>query len=208
MPDAPDLDSAYALQTPEDNRALYARWARTYDTDFAAGMDYRLPQIVALTLVDLAPEGPILDVGAGTGLVAQALAPHLPLEIDALDISAQMLDVAMGKGLYAGAIEADLTGPLDIADGIYGAVVSSGTFTHGHVGPDALDALLRIARPGAQFVLAVNAAHYEARGFAAKFAALASGIAHLQMRETAIYGPDTDAPHARDTAQIVTFQKR
>lgn len=201
-----DLDKAYALKTPEDNRDLYARWAQTYDSDFAAGMDYRLPQLVAMVLAEQAPEGPVLDVGAGTGLLAQAFALHAAVEMHALDISPQMLAVAMGKGLYVRAIEADLTQPLALPEGIYGAVASSGTFTHGHVGPDALDGLVRVARRGAVFVLAVNAAHFGARGFAAKFGAL--DIEDFSLREVPIYGPGAEAAHARDTAQIAVFRKR
>ncbi|MGJ8555851.1 MAG: methyltransferase, partial [Sulfitobacter geojensis] len=66
----PDLDAAYALETPADNQRLYADWAESYDHGFAKDMDYRLPQIVADLLVDLFDgQGVVLDVGAGTGLV-------------------------------------------------------------------------------------------------------------------------------------------
>ncbi len=203
-----DLKKAYRLETPEDSRALYADWAPTYDDDFAAGMDYRLPQMVAMVLAEHGPDGPVLDVGAGTGLLAQAFPLRAALEMHALDISPEMLAVAMGKGLYARAIEADLTKPLMLAGDTYGAVASSGTFTHGHVGPDAIDGLLHVARPGALFVLAINAAHFKARGFEAKFNELAPRIADLSLREVRIYGPAADAAHAEDTARIAVFIKR
>ncbi len=207
--DEPDLDAAYALETPEDNRKLYAEWAGSYDTGFASDMDYRLPQMVALVLAEVMDgTGPVLDVGAGTGLVAQ----HFPLRgvvtMDALDISPDMLAVAAQKGLYRDYIEADLTAALDLADETYGAVVSSGTFTHGHVGPDALDALLRVAKPGAVFVLSINAEHFEARGFAAKFAALEPHIRDVEHRIVDIYGPGADAAHAGDQAHIAVFWRR
>ncbi|MEW9920071.1 class I SAM-dependent methyltransferase [Marimonas sp. MJW-29] len=210
MPDEkPSLDAAYALETPEDNRRLYADWAETYDDSFAQQMDYRLPRMVALILAEVFQgPGPVLDVGAGTGLVAQNMLMRGMLEIDALDISADMLAVAASKGLYRKTIEADLTGPLDLMDGVYGAVVSAGTFTHGHVGPDALDELLRVARKGAVFVLSINAEHFEARGFAEKFAALAGRIDGLEHREVDIYGAAADAAHAGDKAQITVFTKR
>lgn len=208
MPDKPNLDSAYALETPDDNRALYADWAQTYDIDFAESMDYRLPQIVAEILAQFRPEGPVLDVGAGTGLVGQHLARESSAEIHALDISPQMLAVAMGKGVYARAIEADLTQELVLPEEMYGAVVSSGTFTHGHVGPDAIDKLLGVAEVGAPFVLAVNAEHFAARGFTAKFAQLTHCIKGFELREVAIYGDGADAAHVNDTAKIAVFQKR
>ncbi|MDG1168519.1 MAG: class I SAM-dependent methyltransferase [Sulfitobacter sp.] len=205
----PDLNAAYALETPEDNRRLYAQWATTYDQTFAERMEYRLPRIVALVLAEVfVGPGPVLDVGAGTGLVAQNMLMRSMFEIDALDISADMLAVAMAKGLYARAIEADLSGPLDLPDETYGAVVSAGTFTHGHVGPDALDELLRVARKGAVFVLSINAAHFEARGFAAKFAALEPVIDRVEHRVVNIYGPGAEAAHQDDQAHIAVFWKR
>ena len=42
MSDEPDLDSAYALETPEDNLALYKTWAESYDADFVDGAEYRI----------------------------------------------------------------------------------------------------------------------------------------------------------------------
>ena len=49
------LDAAYAVQTPDDNRRLYARWASTYETDFvaanaaaSAAPSWKLPWIESL----------------------------------------------------------------------------------------------------------------------------------------------------------------
>lgn len=210
MPDKePDLNAAYALETPEDNRRLYADWAQTYDDGFARDMDYQLPRLVALVLAEVYHgQGPVLDVGAGTGLVAENMLMRGALDVDALDISADMLAVAASKGIYRQTIEADLTKAIGLADAIYDAVVSSGTFTHGHVGPDALDELLRVARSGATFVLSINAEHFEARGFVAKFEALADQIDGLEHRVINIYGPNADDSHKDDLAHIAVFQKR
>ncbi|MEP5728588.1 MAG: class I SAM-dependent methyltransferase [Sulfitobacter sp.] len=205
----PDLDAAYALQTPQDNRRLYADWAQSYDEGFAAEMDYRLPQLVAMVLADtFQGAGPVLDVGAGTGLVAAQFPSKDGVVFDALDISPDMLQVAAAKGLYRHCIEGDLTGTLGIKSDSYAAVVSSGTFTHGHVGPDALDELLRVAKTGAVFVLSINAEHFEARGFAAKFAALDGVIDGLEHHLVDIYGAGVDVSHAGDQAHIAVFTKR
>lgn len=168
-----------------------------------------MPQLTALILAEVGDgRSPVLDVGAGTGLLVQALPIRAGLEIDALDISPQMLGVAMGKGLYRRAIEADLTATLPIADGVYGAIVSSGTFTHGHVGPDAIDELLRVAHRRAVFVLAINKAHFEARGFGDKFAELEPLIEGLVLRVVQIYGPEATGDHKDDQAYIAVFSKR
>lgn len=203
----PTLTAAYALKTPQDNLRLYADWAGTYDQSFAQSMDYQLPAHVAHLFADLGGEGPVLDVGAGTGLLAEALRARSSAVIDALDLSADMLAVAGGKGLYRKLIEADLTKALPILPDSYGGVVSSGTFTHGHVGPDALDKLIAVARPGALFVLSVNAEHFEARGFAAKFEALADKITDYDIRTVSIYGAKAEAAHTNAKGHLAVFRR-
>ena len=72
----PDLQSAYALETPEDSKRLYADWAQSYDQSFAAEMDYQMPRIVAQIYAEAAKgAGPVADLGAGTGLVVE----HMPV---------------------------------------------------------------------------------------------------------------------------------
>ena len=151
----PDLDSAYALGDAEETKEFYRDWAETYDESFAEARGYASPREVAQ--VFLAAEGdntPVLDIGAGTGLLGEALQG---LVIDALDLSPEMLEVARGKGVYRNLMTGDLTGPLDIPSESYGGLVSTGTFTHGHVGAVCLAELWRIARPDALFVCTVIA---------------------------------------------------
>ncbi len=203
MTDDPDLEAAYALGTPDDNRALFARWAEEYDKTFAAAEGYLLPQKTARAFADAGGRGPVLDVGSGTGLCAEVLAGAGLGPIDGVDISPEMLAVSGEKGIYRRLIEADLFEGVAVEDGAYGGVVSSGTFTHGHVGPEVLDELLRLAAPGAVFALSINAEHYEAHGFAAKFDALAGRIDGLSLPEVRIYGEGGRDDHAR----IAVFRK-
>ncbi|MBV2360209.1 class I SAM-dependent methyltransferase [Thalassococcus sp. CAU 1522] len=202
----PDLDSAYALDGPEDNRRLYAEWAETYDSDFAEAMAYRLPQAVAEGFVRTGGRGPVIDLGAGTGLCGAALAGLGIGPVDGTDLSPEMLARAGRRGCYARLFPGDLLDRLPVADGAYAGAVSSGTFTHGHVGPEALDEVLRVVRPGGWVVLSVNAAHWRARGFADAFAALADRIAGLGLPEVPIYDAGTGT-HARDRAILATFRK-
>lgn len=205
--DKPDLDAAYSLQTPEDSRRLYAEWADDYDSDFAKGQDYRLPEMTARAFVAAGGTGPILDVGAGTGLCGEALAALGLGPIDATDISPEMLERAMAKEVYRDAIEADLFEGIPVPAQSYAGVVSSGTFTTGHVGPDGIDPLLRVARKGALFALSINARHYESAGFADKLASLQGRISALELVETRIYGPDANGMHKDDMALIALFRK-
>ena len=52
-----------------------------------------------------------------------------------------------------------------INDNHYGAIVSAATFTHGHVGPDVLEELLRGTRSGGLFVFTIHYKLYKKAGF-------------------------------------------
>lgn len=207
MPKRIDLDDAYALRTPEDARALYRDWAESYDDDFAQNTDYQIPRRVAELFAEHAGEQdrPVLDVGAGTGLIGARLAELGLSDVHALDISPEMLAVAMRRGCYARSIEADLTARLALPDGEFGGLVSAGTFTIGHVGPDAFDELVRVARPNALLVLAINAAVFDSAGFGAKLARLP--ITGLALHDATIFGPDADPAHRDDLARVAVFRR-
>ena len=202
-----DLDKAYALETPEDNRRLYAEWAESYDSDFAARMGYDLPGHVARAYAGAGGSGPVLDLGAGTGLLGQALSALSVGPVDATDLSPEMLEVARGKRVYRDLFPGNLLERLPCPEDAYAGAVSSGTFTNGHVGPEALPELLRVVRPGGLFVLSVNARHFVAGGFGAAFAALGSAITGLHLPEVPIYGPGAQGPHAGDRAFLAVFRR-
>ena len=204
-----DLKDAYSLRTPEDSVRLYRGWAVDYDQTFAEAHGYVAPSEIARAyLAEAGPEpgaGTVLDIGAGTGLVAQ----HLNgLTVDGIDISQEMLDAAGAKGLYRRRIRADLTRPLDIPDAAYAGFVSAGTFTHGHVGPACLPELMRIARADALFALAINARAFDAAGFGSAFAGLVAdgAITPIRFRRAPIYEGATHE-HALDTMLVALFRR-
>lgn len=203
----PDLESAYAIETPGDNRRVYSAWAETYDKTFAQDMDYRMPAVIAELYRQSGGAGNILDIGAGTGLVAKFLADAGIGPIDGTDISPEMLIVAGKKRLYRRLFEGDATRRLDVEDGTYDGIVSSGTFTLGHVGPEAIDELVRVAAPGARFALSINARHFDKAGFKAKLDSIQGRIADLALPEVAIYGEKATGDHAGDTAFVALFRR-
>lgn len=219
MSDKPKIsvNDAYALETPADNIDLYKRWAGTYDSEFAEREGYVLYLRVSELLLQRKSliNGPVLDVGCGTGLVGQVLREGGLDEIDGIDISPEMLAEAGKKTTFDGAvayrnmIPADLTKTIDIADNQYGALISAGTFTHGHLGPESLDEPWRVAAPGALCVIGVRSTHYEAMGFKDKFEAdVANGT--ITQPETVIvnvYSDDArNAEHADDEYYVIICQ--
>jgi len=87
----PDLEAAYSLETPDDNRRLYRDWAQTYDSDFAERSGYRSARLTAQAYLEAGGTWPLLDAGCGTGLVAESLPAGAV--IDGIDISPEMLEV-------------------------------------------------------------------------------------------------------------------
>jgi SAM-dependent methyltransferase len=205
------LTGALNLTGPEACLAHYRDWAASYDTGFAEEMQYLLPAHVAAAFMGTGAGGPVLDVGAGTGLLAERLRDMgFKGQIDAVDFSAEMLERAGKKRLYTGLFRADITRPLDLPRR-YAGIVSSGTFTAGHVGPEALPHLLAVALPGAQFALSINRRVWTEAGFDRALDDLEAGtrITGLQLIEVQIYGTAAaaiDPKHAADRGMIALFR--
>jgi SAM-dependent methyltransferase len=156
------LGAVYAAKAPEEIASAYDGWAEAYEAEMAAS-GYRHPTIGLALLARHLPRGaaPILDAGVGTGLAGPWFAILGWPEVWGVDISAGMLAVAARKRAYARLSRAVLGEPLDFADGQFAAVISTGVFTTGHVGAEALPELLRITARGGVIVLTVKGALWE-----------------------------------------------
>ncbi len=208
------LREAYSVESPDDNRALYAKWADTYESGFTVPRRYIYPRTAAELLCEgFSGSGPVLDVGCGTGLVGEQLRTLGVAPIDGVDISAEMLaqarakTAAEGGPVYRNTTEVDLTGPVDIASDTYGGIISTGTFTHGHVGPEGIPELLRIARPGACCVIGVNASIFEPDGFKDFFERYAAEgvIVDLEVQLRQVY-EGADGSNLDHMAEIALFR--
>lgn len=204
------LNDAYSVKTPEDNIKLYKVWASSYDDDFAKKNDYRSPVLISNYYDKYSNKNdePVLDVGAGTGLIAEVMYKKNTIDIDAIDISPEMLESAKSKNCYNKLIEADLTKNLDIDNNYYGAIVSAGTFTHGHIGPNALDELLRVTKPSGLFVITIHSKVYVNQNFEQKFQDINEQITDLTFHEEKAYGNNPDKDHGNDTVFITVFRKK
>ncbi|MDJ0622165.1 MAG: class I SAM-dependent methyltransferase [Desulfocapsaceae bacterium] len=137
-------------KTTEELMDAYENWADQYDSDLLIEMGYQAPAITTSIFKKHLAVGDskILDVGCGTGVVGMLLTQSGYTSVDGLDYSQGMLNKAKQKKIYSSLIQADLTKPLDIESNLYDAIISVGTFTLGHVGPDAFAELIRITKPG------------------------------------------------------------
>lgn len=166
------LGAVYDAKGPEEVAALYDRWADSYDEEMAQA-GYRHPTICLALVARHLPWGaaPLLDAGAGTGLIGEWLGIIGHSHVEALDISEGMLARAAAKGAYKALHRLALGGPLPFADGHFAGIVSAGVFTSGHVGAEGLDELIRISRPSGAIVLTVKDTLWE-NGFAARLGEL------------------------------------
>lgn len=174
------LGAVYAARSAEEVAAGYDAWAATYDEDMARN-GYRHPAIALALLARHVPKGtgPVLDAACGTGWLGAWLGILGYGPVEGLDLSQGMLARAQAKGGYVQLHRLALGRPLPFADGAYGAIISTGVFTTGHAGAEALPELARILRPGGILVTTVKTTLWDG-GFAAALEAMPE----LEMVET------------------------
>ena len=190
------LARAYALRgdDPNETLKLYADWAETYDHTMLDGLAYRSPlQIAALAAsTEKRRDVRVLDVGCGTGLLANSLRAHGFSRVDGLDYSAPMLSVAQREGRIDRAFLRDLNERLEMGAECYDILTSIGTFTHGHVGAKCLPELLALLVPGGHLICTVHRDVWDEGGFGTGLQALADA------RVAAVRSRDADRMFADD----------
>ena len=201
------LKGAYNLSTPDDNRKYYEGFAPFYDSVFVKDLGYTYPFVVANLLVDkIKIDGPICDIGCGTGLVASEIKKKVPnAVIDGVDISKDMIQISRGKKIYRNLLELNLEDPLDHLLNNYSAVVSAGTFTHGHLGSESLGRLISHFKQGTKFVIGINFDHYHSKGFEKKFNALIKSniIESFELSEVKVYNKDNEDLNIKNSKAFV-----
>lgn len=154
---AENVERVYCARTDDELAAAYDAWAEDYDRDLIS-LGYRIPGVVAGYFgryVDSAA-APVLDAGAGTGLLGEALAVIGYRDMVGIDLSQGMLGAAARKNVYRDLHWMRLGGPLDFPDDHFAATASGGTFTEGHAKPDSFDELIRITRPGGHMIFSIR----------------------------------------------------
>jgi len=168
MSSTPQLWTAtYEAQTTDELADAYKAWAGDYDRDTLDTMGYVGPH-VAVKMLDYHLDSKscrVLDAGCGTGLVGEHLNRMGYENVDAMDYSEAMLDEAEKKGVYNQLMRDDMNHTLGIPDDHYDATICVGTFTYAHVGPHALDELVRVTRPGGYICFTIRDGLYKEHGY-------------------------------------------
>ncbi len=152
-----DLDAAYSAQDSAQAAAVYDEGADEYERRILS-WGYSTPAVIAWFLGRLvAPgDGPILDAGAGTGLMGVLLSTLGYGDVVGVDLSERMLAQASEKGVYRDLHRMDLAEPLDLPADEFAATVAAGVFAAGHAPPAALPELVRVTRPGGHVIFSVR----------------------------------------------------
>jgi len=136
-----------------DVESAYARWAPIYDLTFNAVLK---PGRRALTAAASRAEGPILDVGVGTGLELPMFEPHT--QVFGVDLSEPMLRRCAQRvareelGHVVGLAKMDAT-RMAFPDAAFGCVVAPYVLTVVPEPVRTLDEFARVVRPGGTIAL-------------------------------------------------------
>ncbi len=79
-----------------------------------------------------------------------------------MDFSKEMLNRALKKNVYKSLSLCDLTQKLKFENNSFDAIVCAGTFTCGHVGPEALNEMVRITKNEGYISFTVRKQEWEA----------------------------------------------
>jgi len=149
------LDKAYQARDADSTRALYDDWAASYEAEVAEN-GYATPGRCAKTLKTYARDlgAPVLDFGCGTGLSGLALKLAGFETIDGVDLSAEMLTEARGKGVYRHLDQIEAGGTLPRKD--YALCAAIGVIGAGAAPISVLHTLMRALPRDGKLVFSFN----------------------------------------------------
>jgi len=166
----------YKLKTTDEVMRYYDEWGikNKYDQDMV-DWNYTGPKETVATFIKYSKNKniKILDAGCGTGLVGVELKKYNYLNIDGVDLSKKLLDL-VPKGYYQNLDQVDLNKSIQIKDNFYDAIMCVGTFTFGHVRPNALDEFVRITKNNGLICFTINEGIYKDYGFDKKIEELST----------------------------------
>ncbi|RUS81039.1 hypothetical protein EGW08_011205 [Elysia chlorotica] len=162
--------TAYVRKTFLDPSVGMLGTTKTYDQlagqfdQIIAGYEYKAHHRVVDTLVSLIGDRSradmkIMDLGCGTGLVGEVLHAAGFTQLDGLEPSQGMLDVARSKGIYGELFCAYVAlneEKLPIADDSYDALTIAGSMGVNMVPPEGIYEMQRIVKPGGYIINAMR----------------------------------------------------
>ena len=157
----------YKLKTTDEVMKYYDEWGKKnkYDKDME-DWNYTGPKETSKIFNKYSSNKDIkiYDAGCGTGLVGVELKKYGFSNFYGADLSQKLLDL-VPKGLYQTLDKVDLNKSINKNDNSYDAVMCVGTFTFGHVKPQALDEFIRITKNKGLICFTINEGIHVEYGF-------------------------------------------
>lgn len=145
-------------QSTEELKTNYDSWAKTYDADVRDDWSF-MPANIARTLSKLLPQkdAKILDAGAGTGLVGEALAQQGYTNLTAVDLSEKMLAIAKERQVYKALHQGNLEDSQIFSDSVtFDVIIAAGVFAYAHAGAEVLNNLFGLLKEEGVFLLTIR----------------------------------------------------
>jgi len=152
------IHNSHKIEDKEKLKEYYKNWSTTYDNDVQS-CEYNGPETITniLTRNFNIYGSNILDVGCGTGLLADYLnKDKYQLLIDGVDISNEMIKIASERNYYHNLSLVDVFDITTPQNKKYDYAVSAGMFTHNHVGPKAIENILNYLENDGVFIFTVR----------------------------------------------------
>ncbi|MFM7531412.1 MAG: methyltransferase domain-containing protein, partial [Rubrivivax sp.] len=153
-----------ARQAPEAPPRAYVQqlfdgYAEGFDAHLVGTLGYRTPQLLArgLATTGVAHFAAALDLGCGTGLLAEPLRPWVG-RLDGMDLSAGMLEKARALGRYDRLEQGDIAEHLQRTDRRYALVAAADVFVYLGALEPVFEGVMRVLEPGGVFAFSVEAA--------------------------------------------------
>ncbi len=203
---SPDVEArlaeVYTSASQEKLSKTYDEWASSYDADMLA-TGYAHPAVICGLTSRFVPrlDAPILDAGVGTGNIGVLLHTLGYINLHGIDMSQGMLEKAKARGVYMALHQGVLGEKLDLADGAYDTIISTGTFTTGHAPASAFDELTRALKNNGHIIFTMGTTVWTKSGFAKKLAALCEQGLLKPVWESVVYHP---MPHSRTESHLTT----
>ncbi len=161
------LKTVYSETSSSKLNKHYKNWANLYDIDMSSwGYAYPLQLNKILTnKLRLKKTIKILDAGCGTGYVAEVLNKLNYKNITGIDFSKEMLSIARSKKIYKKLICQSLNEKIELRSKQFELIICTGVLTSGHVGPSAINELVRLLKPQGFFVCSIAESVYKKNGF-------------------------------------------
>ncbi|NEN95811.1 MAG: class I SAM-dependent methyltransferase [Moorea sp. SIO3I7] len=154
----PWLSGICDSQSTEELKSKYDSWANTYDADIKEDWSF-MPANIAQTLSKLLPkkDATILDAGAGTGLVGEALYQKGYTNLIAADLSEKMLAIAKERQVYKALHQCNLEDSQIFSNSVtFDAIIAAGVFAYAHAGVEVLNNLFGLLKEEGIFLLTIR----------------------------------------------------